>query len=92
MKFEIDDSCTPDKKTCGFSLGKKFCFYPGILTQVNYISTLKFNSTSGTNLNRVKGNFSVVLCKKKNPIWGVDGCSSGLLSAFLSYVIKIHIL
>ena len=36
---------------------------------------LQFYSTAETTLNKVKGNFWVVLCKKKNPIWGsvVDG-------------------
>ena len=40
-----------------------------VLTQANYINALQFYSTAGTTLNKVKGNFSVVLCKKKNPIW-----------------------
>ena len=63
-------SCTPDKEICGFSLGQKFCSYPGGLTQANYINALQFYSTARTTLDNVKGNFSVVLCKKKNPIWG----------------------
>ena len=41
----------------------------GILTQANYINALQFYSTAETTLNKVKGNFSVLLCKKKNPIW-----------------------
>ena len=39
-------------------------------TQANYINALQFYSTAGTTLNKVRGNFSVVVCKKKNPIWG----------------------
>ena len=46
-----------------------------VLTQANYINVLQYYSTAGTTLDKVEGNFLVVLCKKKNPIWGsvVDG-------------------
>ena len=54
----------------GFSLGQRFRSYPGVLTQANYINVLQFYSTAGTTLDKVNGNFSVVLCKKRNPIWG----------------------
>ena len=54
----IHISCTPDKEICGFSLGEKFCSYPGVLVQANYINALQFYSAA-------KGNFLVLLCKKK---------------------------
>ena len=68
-------SCTQDKEIRGFSLGKKFCSYPGVLTQANYINALQFYSTAWTTLDELKGKLSAVLSKKKNPIWGsvVDG-------------------
>ena len=45
------------------------------LTLANYINALQFFSTAGTTLDKVKGNFLVVVCKKKTPIWSsvVDG-------------------
>ena len=35
-------SCTPDKEIRGFSLGYKFCSFPGVLTEANYINALQF--------------------------------------------------
>ena len=37
------NSCTPDKEIRGFSLGQKFCSYPGVLTQANYINALQYS-------------------------------------------------
>ena len=63
------------RKTVVLAWARNSVFYPGVLTQTNYISAFQFYSTAGTILDKVKGNFSMVLSKKKNPIWGsvVDG-------------------